>query len=95
MVPFNVASYALLLTLLCKQLGLKPGVFTWIGNSVHVYENHMSAIKEQISRKPYPLPHLVIEDRNQKELTDYIVSDFHFVEYISHPAIKAELSVGV
>ena len=94
-VPFNVASYALLLTLLCKQLGLKPGVFTWVGNSVHVYENHMNAIKEQLSRKPYPLPHLVIEDRGQKELTDYAVSDFHFDEYISHPAIKAELSVGV
>lgn len=94
-VPFNIASYALLLTLLCKQTGLKPGVFTWVGNSVHVYENHLDAINTQLGREPYPLCKLVIEDRGQKELTDYDVSDFHFCEYISHPAIKAELSVGV
>lgn len=91
-VPFNIASYALLCNLVALEVGLKPGEFVWVGNSVHLYENHIEQAKEQISREPLPLCQVLIR---KKPLTEYTLEDFEFVDYQSHPAIKAELSVGV
>lgn len=92
-VPFNIASYALLTHILAAVVGLEPGEFVWIGNSVHIYENHIEQATEQISREPYSLCQLKFEPKSNLE--DYEISDFEFVGYESHPSIKAPLSVGV
>lgn len=94
-VPYNIASYALLLTMLSQQTGYLPGEFSWVGNSVHLYENHFDAVKEQLTRTPRKLPHLAIVDRNQQSIFNYEISDFKIFDYDPHPAIKAELSVGI
>ena len=92
-VPFNIASYALLLCIIASETNLEPGVFTWFGNSVHIYENHFDAVKEQLTREPLPLCTLMFKPKD--DITKYEISDFEFVNYQSHPRIKAELSVGV
>ena len=86
--PFNIASYATLLLLLCKETGLQPGEL--IGNlgDVHLYKNHIQQAKEQIVREPYKLP--TIELTNVKILEgefDYEIKDYEY-----HPTIKAPLS---
>ena len=86
--PFNIASYGLLLLLLCKETGYKPGEL--IGNlgDVHLYSNHLEQAKEQITRDPYDLPTIKLfnVDILNGEF-DYEISD-----YKCHPAIKAPLS---
>ena len=86
--PFNIASYGLLLLLLCKETGYKPGEL--IGNlgDVHLYSNHLEQAKEQITRDPYDLPTIKLSnvDILNGEF-DYEISD-----YKCHPAIKAPLS---
>lgn len=91
-VPFNIASYALLTHILAAEVGLEPGEFVWVGNSVHLYENHIEQAKEQITRLPFKLCKL---EFTPKKIKDYEIEDFKFVDYQSHPAIKAELSVGL
>ena len=91
-VPFNIASYALLTHILAVEVGLEPGEFVWVGNSVHLYENHIEQAMEQLMREPYPLCRL---EFTPKKIEDYEIEDFKFVDYQSHPAIKAPLSVGV
>jgi len=86
--PFNIASYATLLLLLCEETGLKPGEL--IGNlgDVHLYKNHIQQAKEQIVREPYKLP--TIELSNVDILNgefDYEIKDYEY-----HPSIKAPLS---
>lgn len=66
-VPYNVASYALLVHYLCMFTGsetaepLKPGILTWFGNSVHIYENHIEQVREQLEREPGTLPKLFVK----------------------------------
>lgn len=92
-VPFDLAMCGLLLHLICLEVGLKPGEFVWVGNSVHLYENHLEQAAEQLNREPFPLCQIKI---NKKDcLEGYELSDIEFVNYQSHPAIKAPLSVGV
>lgn len=91
-VPFNIASYALLLHIIAKECDLIPGEFTWFGNSVHIYENHFDAVDEQCYREPGKLP--IIEFK-KKPIEEYEVSDFILKNYNPQPAIKAPLSVGV
>lgn len=91
-VPFNIASYALLTHILAAEVGLEPGEFIWVGNSVHLYENHIEQAKEQIKRTPYSLCNL---EFTHKEIEKYEISDFKFIGYRSYPAIKAPLSVGL
>lgn len=87
-IPFNIASYATLLLLLCKETGLQPGEL--IGNlgDVHLYKNHVQQAKEQIVREPFPLP--TIELSNVDILNgewDYEIKGYEY-----HPTIKAPLS---
>jgi thymidylate synthase len=87
-IPFNIASYATLLLLLCKETGLEAGEL--IGNlgDVHLYKNHVQQAKEQIVREPFPLP--TIELSNVNILNgewDYEVNGYEY-----HPTIKAPLS---
>jgi len=91
-VPFNIASYALLVHMIAQQTGYEVGDFVWTGGDVHLYNNTMEQAKEQITRKPYPLPKLVIK-RQPDTIFDYKFEDFEIVDYESHPHIKATVSV--
>ncbi len=91
-VPFNIASYALLLEMVAQQCDLIPGEFVWTGGDVHLYSNHFEQAKLQLSREPYPLPKLVIK-RKPNSIFDYAFEDFEIVNYQSHPSIKAPIAV--
>ncbi|MET1154731.1 thymidylate synthase [Arthrobacter sp.] len=91
-VPFNIASYALLTLMLAQQVGLEPGEFIWTGGDVHVYDDHVGQVREQLSREPYPYPTLNIL-RKPESIFDYSLEDFDVVNYQHHPAIKAPVAV--
>lgn len=91
-VPFNIASYALLVHMVAQQLNLEVGEFIWTGGDCHLYSNHLEQVEEQLSRKPFPLPQLLIK-RKAETLFDYHFEDFEIVNYQSHPAIKAPVAV--
>jgi len=93
--PFNIASYGLLLEIIAKAVNMVPDEL--IGNlgDVHLYSNHIEQAKEQISRKPFELPKLGMDFRDGEydiNLTDFVHDDFYLIEYQSHPTIKAPLS---
>jgi thymidylate synthase len=91
-VPFNIASYALLLEMVAQQCDFVPGEFVWTGGDVHLYSNHFEQAKLQLSREPYALPKLVIK-RKPNSIFDYAFEDFEIVNYQSHPSIKAPIAV--
>lgn len=91
-VPFNIASYSLLVHMLAQQTGLEPGEFIWTGGDCHIYSNHVDQVEEQLLREPLPLPKLVIR-RKPDSLFDYRFEDFELINYESHPAIKAPVAV--
>ena len=93
--PFNIASYGLLLEIIAKEINMVPDEL--IGNlgDVHLYSNHIEQAKEQINREPFELPKLGMDYRKgeyNKDLTDLIPDDFYLINYQSHPTIKAPLS---
>jgi len=93
--PFNIASYGLLLEIIAKAVNMVPDEL--IGNlgDVHLYSNHIEQAKEQISRKPFELPKLGMDFRDGEydiNLTDFVHDDFYLIDYQSHPTIKAPLS---
>lgn len=90
-VPFNIASYALLTMILAKITGNEPGEFIHTFGDIHIYENHLIAVKEQLSRDPKPFPILEISDKI-KEVDDFLPEYVKLRNYEAHPAIKAELS---
>jgi len=91
-VPFNIASYALLLHMLAKITDLEIGDFVHTIGDAHIYKDHFDVVKTQLSRDPYPLPKLIIHG-NQKEIEDFKFEDFEIVDYKHHPALKAKVSV--
>lgn len=91
-VPFNIASYALLLMMLAKVCNLKPGALIWTGGDVHIYANHFDQVKEQITRTPRPLPKMVIADRGQT-IDDFRYEDFGLAGYDPHPHIAGKVAV--
>ncbi len=91
-VPFNIASYSLLTHMLAQQCELKVGEFIWSGGDCHIYSNHLAQVKEQLSRKPFPLPELLIK-RKPESIFAYRLEDFEFHNYQSHPAIKGQVAV--
>lgn len=92
-VPLNIASYSILLHMVAKVTGLVPGEFIHTLGDCHVYLNHLGAVKEQLSRDPYPLPTLRIADRGQTSVDDFVFDDFELEDYRHHPRIRAEMAV--
>ena len=92
-VPFDIASGAALLTIIAHHTGYKPGMFHWVGNSCHLYENHLEQAAELITREPFEFPKLNVNWKNKIE--DYVKEDFSLDNYQSHDRIYAPLSVGI
>jgi len=91
-VPFNIASYSLLLAMVAQVTGLKPGTFVWTGGDVHLYSNHMDQVKEQLEREPFIAPILKLNP-DIKEIWDFKVEDITLENYEAHPTIKAPIAV--
>ena len=93
-VPFNIASYALLLSIIAEILNLKPKRFIHSFGDAHIYKNSIEQVKEQISRDPKKLPKLKIPNLNSLEdLNNYKIEDFILIGYDPHPPIKARMAV--
>ena len=90
-VPFDIASYAALMLMVAQQVGLTPGELVWNGGDCHIYTNHVSQVKEQLSREPKPLPLIVLT--RQPSILDYTYDDFRLIGYDPWPAIKAPVAV--
>ena len=91
-VPFNIASYALLIHMMAQQTNLKPGELVWTGGDCHLYTNHMVQTELQLTREPLPLPRLIIK-RKPESLFDYRFEDFELLDYYAHGSIKAPIAV--
>lgn len=91
-VPFNIASYALLTLMMAQVTGLKPGSFVHTFGDVHLYQNHFTQAREQLSREPKPLPQLVINSQPDS-IDGFAFEDFEIVGYEPHPHIKAPVAV--
>jgi len=91
-VPFNIASYSLLVHMIAHVTGLKVGEFIHTIGDAHIYKNHTDQVKEQLRREPKELPRLVIK-RNVSSIFDFRADDFEFEGYDPHPFIKAPVSV--
>lgn len=91
-VPFNIASYALLVHMMAQQTGLQVGDFIWTGGDCHIYSNHMEQVKTQLERAPMALPTLRLSSE-VTSLFDYTYEDIYVDNYQSHPAIKGVVAV--
>jgi len=91
-VPFNMASYALLTMMVASVCGLQPGDFVHTFGDVHIYNNHIRQVENQLSRTPYAPPILMINPE-VREIDEFTVEDFHLADYVCHPKIRAEVSV--
>ena len=90
--PFNIASYALLVHMMAQLCVLEVGDFVWTGGDTHLYSNHMDQTHLQLSREPRPLPKLIIK-RKPESIFDYSFEDFEIEGYDPHPGIKAPVAI--
>ena len=91
-VPFNIASYALLLHMVAQVCGYEVGEFVHTFGDVHIYTNHIEQVKLQLSRTPKPLPQLKI-NTDVKDIFSFRFEDFELLNYESHPHIKGAVAV--
>jgi len=91
-VPFNIASYSLLLHMVSQVTNLEPYEFVHTLGDAHIYHNHFNQVKEQLSRKPLPLPKLKLNS-NIKNINDFKMEDIELLNYQYHPSIKAPMAV--
>ena len=93
-VPFNIASYALLQSIIANILNLRPGEFVHTFGDAHIYKNSINQVKEQLTREPKKLPKLIMPRINSiDDLQNLSVDDFILDGYDSHPAIKAPMAI--
>lgn len=90
-VPFNIASYALLLMMVAEVTGLKPYEFVHTLGDAHIYTNHMDQVKLQLTRTPRPLPTMTL--RHRDNIADFVYEDFLLEGYDPYPAIKGKVAV--
>ncbi len=90
-VPFNIASYALLLMMVADVCNLEPYEFVHTSGDAHIYMNHIEQVQLQLSRQPRPLPKMVINHREHIE--DFTFDDFKLEEYNPYPKIKGKVAV--
>lgn len=91
-VPFNIASYSLLLQMVAQVTGLEPGEFIHVLGDTHIYQNHISQVREQLQRKPYKLPKLWLNPE-VKDIDKFGMDDIRLENYEHHPVIKAPMAV--
>lgn len=91
-VPFNIASYSLLLMMVAQVTGLEPYEFVHTLGDAHIYSNHFEQINLQLSREPRALPKMKINP-NVKNITDFKFADFELTDYKPHPSIKGAVAV--
>jgi thymidylate synthase len=91
-VPFNIASYALLVHMFAQQCDLEPGELIWTGGDCHLYLNHLEQADLQLGREPLAPPKLRLR-RRPPSIFEYDHEDFEFVNYQHHAAIKAPVAV--
>jgi len=91
-VPFNIASYALLLMMVAQVTGLKPGDFVHTLGDAHLYSNHLEQAKEQLSRSPRALPTMHLNPARNR-IEDFVFEDFELRDYDPLPHIKAAVAV--
>ncbi len=91
-VPFNIASYALLTMMVAQVTGLKPGDFVHTLGDAHLYANHFEQAKQQLMRKPGPLPTMQINP-DVTDLFAFKYDDFHLIDYVAEPSIRAPIAV--
>lgn len=95
-VPFNLASMALLLKIIAKTVGMEAGIATWIGGDVHVYEPHIPAVLQQLERKTFPLPKVLIKPalNSVQDIEKLTFEDFELLDYNNRGKISAKLFTG-
>lgn len=91
-VPFNIASYSLLTMMMAQVCDLKPGDFVHTFGDVHLYQNHIEQAREQLSRKPFPLPQMQLNPEI-RDIFDFTYDDFELLNYQFHPHIKAPVAI--
>ena len=91
-VPFNIASYSLLLHIVAQITNLKPGEFIHTLGDTHIYLNHFTQVKKQLERKPFPLPMLWLNSKI-RNIDEFKMDDIKLINYRHHGAIKAPMAV--
>ena len=91
-VPFNIASYALLTTMIAQVVDMEPGEFIHSFGDVHLYKNHFEQAQLQLAREPFPSPQMKL-NQEVKSIFDFEYEDFELQNYQAHPSIKAPVAV--
>jgi thymidylate synthase len=91
-VPFNIASYALLTMMVARVTGLQPGDFVHTLGDAHIYMNHIEQVKLQLTRDPFPLPKMII-NQSVDDIFKFRYEDFKLEGYQSYPSIKGKIAV--
>ena len=92
-VPYNIASYALLLLLYAKESGMEPGTLKGELHDAHIYQNHIPQVREQLSREPYPLPTVEIPNEKWRGMLNWSAQDgFILKNYVYHAKLRGDVA---